>query len=147
MPGPPKTPGIYTDRDLVYVDPESKQVIGHVEWSRTGSPKSMPFVKQATPEKEERGGKRRSVYPWGTLKSMKGAFRLEGKQKKGDNGKTLEEILPKALAQAFWDADPPPAPAAPAEQQAGMTDTSTPTQATGPSETPTVMETPKEGTV
>lgn len=92
----------YKDTDLVYVDPDTKSVIGAVEWSRNGNPKSKPFVHPPVDKdgKERRFG--RKHYPWGTYKSMKGAFKLEGK-KKHEANKTLEDILPKALKDPFWD--------------------------------------------
>ncbi len=114
----------YRDDELVYVDPDERTVVGRVEWSRAGNPKSMavvhkdrpadapvaekkdakPAVKGGKPEKpERRRGSGRKNYPWGTYKSMKSAFRLEGKQKKMDPNKTLDDVLQKALEQPFWD--------------------------------------------
>ncbi len=103
-PGPADQPSAaaYRDTDLVYVDPDSKTVIGPLEWSKTGNPKAKPFVQPPADKdgKERRSG--RKNYPWGTYKSMKGAFKLEGK-KKHEANKTLDEILEKALKEPFWD--------------------------------------------
>lgn len=99
-------PQTYRDDELVYVDPDTRTVVGRVEWSRAGNPKSMPFV-HADKEPKEKGERKRGggrkYYPWGTYRSMKGVFKIEGKQKKADSNKTLDEILPKALEQPFWD--------------------------------------------
>ncbi len=102
----PAEPGTYRNDELVYVDPDAKTVVGRVEWSKTGNPKSMLVPKNPEPTAKDKddGRKRwRKNYPFGTYKSMKNAFKLEGKQKKGENTRTLEEILPIALEQAFWD--------------------------------------------
>lgn len=101
---PVAAPTTYRDGDLVYVDPETKTVVGPVEWSRNGNPKSKTFVHPPS-EKDEKGERRRGGrkhYPWGTYKAMKGAFKLEGK-KKYEANKTLDEVLEKALKEAFWD--------------------------------------------
>ena len=112
-------PKPYADQDLVYVDPETKTVVGKVEWTRNGNPRSLPYRKAADeaepaekpergkdkdkPRKERRGPRGRKHYPFGTYRSMKGAFKLEGKQKKTEAGKTLDEVIEKALTEPFWD--------------------------------------------
>jgi hypothetical protein len=118
-PMPAPEPGVYRDDEIVYVDPDTRLVVGRLEWSRSGNPKSMPYKApepepEAPKEKpkegavkgkpERRRGSGRKNYPYGTYKSMKNAFRLEGKQKKGDpTGVTLDDVIEKALAQPFWD--------------------------------------------
>jgi hypothetical protein len=103
--------GSYRDGDLVYVDPESRTVVGPVQWSRNGNPKSMPYkpvveeAKAKDPKGKDREERRRSTrknYPWGTYKSMKNVYKLEGK-KRTDPNKKFEEVIDKALAQPFWD--------------------------------------------
>lgn len=98
----------YKDDDLVYVDPETRTVVGIVEWLKGDKPKSRPYV--ALPAKDAKPGDRpkgswRKFYPWGTYKSMKRIFKVEGKIKDAEPNKTLEEVLPKALNQAFWTWD------------------------------------------
>lgn len=107
----------YKDEDLVYVDPRERLVIGLVEFDRNGNPKPrlMPVQEQEDDAEEKKGekaekgkdvkrrrGPTKRYYPWGTYKSVRRAY-LEKKQKNVDVNKTLEEILPKALEQAFWD--------------------------------------------
>lgn len=106
----------YKDDDLVYVDPETRSVIGLVEWNKTGDkPLSKAYVAAtaaAAPGdgkpaakgkgKEEKRSFWRRMYPWGTYRSMKRIFKVEGKIKDAEPNKTLEEVLPKALNEAFW---------------------------------------------
>jgi len=121
---PPIT-ATYKDDDLVYVDPDTKTVIGLVEWTKAGNPKSKqasedvlekmettaepkPPVKPGAPVAtgKERPKKRsfgRKIYPWGTYRSMKKVYQLEGKVRKTESNRTLDEILPKALETAFWE--------------------------------------------
>lgn len=92
----------YRDDDLVYVDPETKTVIGPIEWSRNGNPKSMPVPPK--PEDKEKGKRRRSerkFYPWGTYRSMKHAYSLEGKQKRSEANITFDEAIAKGVDNPF----------------------------------------------
>lgn len=81
----------YNEDDLVYVDPDSKTVIGPVAWDRHGNVKPLPY------KKKEGEKDKRKYYPCGTYRSMKNAFRLGGKPVKNDEGGTLDDILPKVL--------------------------------------------------
>lgn len=101
----------YKDDDLVYVDPETRTVVGLVEFSKNDNPKSKAYVMpppepvdpKATGKKARTGGWHRKHYPWGTYRSMKRIYKLEGKMKDAEPNRTLEEVLPKALTQAFWN--------------------------------------------
>lgn len=105
-PTPPPTaavtsgPTSFKDDDLVYVDPDTKAVVGMVEWGKTGNPKS-----RVTDNVETEDGRRRyrKFYPFGTYRAMKRAFHLEGKHKRVDSNAKLDDVIEKALAQAFWD--------------------------------------------
>jgi hypothetical protein len=100
----------FKDDDLVYVDPETKTVVGRVEWSKSGEkPLSKAYAAVAVPaskdpkeKKEERRPSWRKHFPFGTYRSMKRVFKVEGKIKDPELNKTLEEVLPKALNEAFW---------------------------------------------
>lgn len=109
----------YTDDDLVYVDPETKTVVGLVEWNAAGVPKALVMPeKEAPPERADRPHRRpreKRFYPYGTYRSLKRVYQLEGKIRKSDNSATLDDVLPKALENAFWD-NGPAAPAAPVEE-------------------------------
>lgn len=105
----------YKEDDLVYVDPELKIVIGPVEWLPSGKPKAMP-MKDRTEEVEDgdddepRGKakgrprqRRTRYYPWGTYRSMKRVYKLEGKPPREESNKTLDDVIEKALKEPFWD--------------------------------------------
>ena len=94
----------YQDTDLVYVDPEDRMVVGIVEWSNTGNPKPKEMPEKVKDEKgEKRFRPKKRWYPWGTYRSMKNIYRLEGKQKKNEPSGTLDEVIPKALKDPYWD--------------------------------------------
>lgn len=109
---PPEAPVAvtYADDDLVYVDPDQRVVVGKVEWQINGKPKSLPMKKEEQVEEaEEKSDKpkrrimRQRYYPWGTYRSMKRIYKLEGKQPKVESEKTLDEVIDKALQEPFWD--------------------------------------------
>jgi hypothetical protein len=89
------TTATYNDDDLVYVDPETRSVVGKVEMNKNGEPKSLAYK---APE-----GKKawRKFYPWGTYRSMKGAFRIEGKRLEAQSADTLDDILPKFMSDVL----------------------------------------------
>ncbi len=95
-PSPPQA--AYRDDELVYIDPDSRSVIGPIEWSRNGNPKSLP-VPIPPKETEEKKGRRRNerkYFPWGTYRSMKHAFNLEGKQKRISEGIPIDEAIARS---------------------------------------------------
>ena len=98
----------YTSEDLVYVDPDARLVMGLVEWSKAGNPKSMAVPPAPLKEEKDAKGERRrfsgrKYYPWGTYRSMRNIYRLEGKVKKEQPDRTLDQVMDKALKEAFWD--------------------------------------------
>ena len=112
----------YRDDDLVYVDPENRTVVGRVEWSNSGKPKSLPMKEEVEEEeepkdakdvKDQKGAKGRRgrpmrrkrvrYYPWGTYRAMKRIYKIEGKVPEARGTATLDDVLPKALNEAFWD--------------------------------------------
>ncbi|HVW67117.1 MAG TPA: hypothetical protein VHA78_05335 [Candidatus Peribacteraceae bacterium] len=113
MDSPVETPaGLYKDDDLVYVDPLKRIVVGRVEFLQSGKPKALPMKTEedveddAGDEKPVKGKKRprrQRYYPWGTYRSMKRIYKLEGKIPKVESQKTLDEVIEKALQEPFWD--------------------------------------------
>lgn len=110
------TAPVYKDDDLVYVDPDTRTVVGLVEWSNAGKPKALAVKTQAVEEPTEesdekkpaakgrvRKPQRQRYYPWGTYRSMKRVYKIEGKQHKVESNKTLDEVIEKALQEPFWD--------------------------------------------
>ena len=107
---PAQPSGKYKDDDLVYVDPETRTVIGIVEWGKNERPLSK-LIPPAPIVADAKGKKRsfhRKHYPWGTYRSMRKIYKLEGKMKEAEPNKQLEEVLPKALSQAFWSWEDTP---------------------------------------
>ncbi|MEK7218799.1 MAG: hypothetical protein AAB728_05035 [Patescibacteria group bacterium] len=100
-PTPPQAP--FKDDDLVYVDPENRTVIGPVEWSRAGNPKPKPKLMPEAEGERTRGPRRKHYYPWGTYKSMKRVYQLEGKPKKVEGNMPLDDAMQRAAKEAFWD--------------------------------------------
>lgn len=108
----------YKDDDLVYVDPESRSVVGLVQFLPNGNSKPLAMqkpVEEADEEEEKpaaKGGKpargrvrkpRVRYYPWGTYRSMKKIYKIEGKIIGEPPTATLDEIMEKALKEPYWD--------------------------------------------
>ncbi len=89
--------------DLVYVDPDTNSVVSKVEWSPNGLPKILPYVEKPVPEGKERRRSWRKNYPWGTYRSMKNVFKVDGKPRKKEPTKTLDEVIEVALKEPYWD--------------------------------------------
>lgn len=126
----------YKDDDLVYVDPDNRTVIGLVQFDERGMAKKLArpprdFGGAAAADEEDepaaapaptpavpvrgrgRGGRAERprkpkvrYYPWGTYRSMKKIFKVAGKVFEIRGQASLDEILPKALNEAFWDHTP-----------------------------------------
>lgn len=110
---------LYKDDDLVYVDPHARTVVGLVEWLPSGKPKAMPVKTEVVEDvpgepteakdvKDEKGKRRKApmrqrYYPWGTYRSMKRVYKIEGKQIKAESPYTLDQVMEKALKEPFWD--------------------------------------------
>ncbi len=123
----------YKDDDLVYVDPDKREVIGLVQWSNSGKPKPL-LVRSAFPEppappvvaapapatpaaapaedpkrkggrKPREGGRpvRQRFYPWGTYRSMKKIFKVAGKIHEERRSMPLEEAIERCQNDPFWD--------------------------------------------
>lgn len=120
-PTPPIEAPVYKDDDLVYVDPDARVVVGLVTFMPNGLPKKMQRPSTAasvekilgeedTPEKKPAGkvirkpmAPRVRYYPWGTYRSMRKIYKLEGKQPREESPYTLNDVIEKALTQPFWD--------------------------------------------
>jgi hypothetical protein len=118
-PVPAAAPVTYKEDDLVYVDPDTRTVVGLVQWLPDGHPKALarPTIAMDKDDDDEEpaakkpDGKRPRVrraprvryYPWGTYRSMKRVYKLEGKQPREESPYTLDDVIEKALSQPFWD--------------------------------------------
>lgn len=87
---------MYTEDDFVYVDPESRSIVGKVEWTMDGAPKS--YARKRTEGGDSKRGE--ELLPWGTLRSMRHAF-LERKQDSDEKRKPLEEVFSGPLDEAL----------------------------------------------
>lgn len=90
--------------DLVYVDPDTNSVVAKVEFMKNDHPKSLPYVAKETPD--AKGEKRRSwrkFYPWGSYRSMKNVFKVDGKPRKKEPTKTLDQVIEIAFKEPYWD--------------------------------------------
>lgn len=101
------------DDDLVYVDPDRRLVVGKVEFAKNGNPKplQMPAKEDAVPvegskgkeERKFRGKPRKRFYPWGTYRTMKKVYRLEGRVLEEERQITLDQAIEKSMKEPFWD--------------------------------------------
>ncbi len=107
---------VYQDDDLVYVDPQTRTVVGRVEFLPNGKskPLAMPAPAKNTAEEDDgeeepkakgKGMRPRRIryYPWGTYRAMKHIYKIEGKQIREENRRTLDDVIEKALKEPFWD--------------------------------------------
>lgn len=96
----------YADTDLVYVDPDARTVVGIVEFQENGRPKSL-LMPSREPEKGDDGKPERKrkprAYPWGTYRSMKRLYKLEGKSREERPLISLDDAIAKAMQEPFWD--------------------------------------------
>lgn len=104
----------YKDDDLVYVDPDQRVVIGIVQWSNSGRPKALAIPKAEVVEEDEtdakpdakgkrRVSRRQRYYPWGTYRTMKKIYKIEGKVITEKTPLTLDAAIEKCLVEPFWD--------------------------------------------
>ncbi len=97
---------IYEDNDFVYVDPKNRKVLGVLKWTKSGEPVSLKMEdeKESDEKSEDKRKKRRQkkkCYPWGTYRTMKKIYRLEGREKIAEEHKPFEEALSKSLKEPY----------------------------------------------
>lgn len=101
----------YKDDDLVYVDPRKREVVGLVEFTKSDIPKPLEMKHEVVEEEEDdtKGNKRpkrvrkKQYYPWGTYRSMKKVYKIEGKIHEPPPSATLDDVMKKALVEPYWD--------------------------------------------
>jgi hypothetical protein len=103
-PPPASTGASYRDDDLVYVDPDQCSVVGLVQWSSAGRPKSLEVPVAGSGDQRERRSRRRRYFPWGTYRSMKRIYKLEGKVRSEPPTSDIHAVIEKALEQPYWDS-------------------------------------------
>ncbi len=113
--------GTYHDNDLVYVDPDLRVVVGNVEFDDKGNAKKLErpstFAEPdddesdaapAKPDAKTKGRRplrkpRKRYYPWGTYRTMKKIYKIEGKVFDAERTLTLDDVMEKALQEPYWD--------------------------------------------
>ncbi|OGJ69626.1 hypothetical protein A3G69_01490 [Candidatus Peribacteria bacterium RIFCSPLOWO2_12_FULL_53_10] len=97
----------YTDDDLVYADPEKRVIISKVEFGKNGNakPLQMPDVVRPVKEGEERrhSKPRKRFYPWGTYRSMRKLYKIDGGVVEADRRITLDDAMVKSSKEPFWN--------------------------------------------
>lgn len=102
----------YQSTDFVYVDPETRTVVGKVEWDKDGEPVSKKRVMKERPIPEGKPARpgpprkpRERNYPWGSFRSMCGIFKLlgKGKDKETEGYITLDDAISKSMEHPYWD--------------------------------------------
>lgn len=97
----------YNDDDLVYADPEKRVIVGKVEFGKNGNakPLQMPEVERPPREGDDRrrGKPRKRFYPWGTYKTMRKLYKIDGGVVEADRRITLDEAMEKSSKEPFWN--------------------------------------------
>lgn len=95
----------YLDTDFLYFDTDTRTVIGRVEWTKSGDVKPLqkPERPQEGTERRRRGRPRKEYYIWGTYRSLKRLYNLEGKSPQQERTQTLDEAMARSLQEVYWD--------------------------------------------
>ncbi|OGJ59552.1 hypothetical protein A2881_03100 [Candidatus Peribacteria bacterium RIFCSPHIGHO2_01_FULL_55_13] len=97
----------YNDDDLVYADPEKRIIVGKVEFGKNGSAKPLQMPEVIRPPKEgderRRGKPRKRFYPWGTYKTMRKLYKIDGGVVEADRQITLDLAMEKSAKEPFWN--------------------------------------------
>jgi len=106
----------YSDSDFLYFDTRTRTVIGPVQWTATGNVKPLEKpeeperpVKEGAPPRRMHRHREKEYYIWGSYRSLKRLYNLEGKPKNVERTQTLDEAMARSSAEAYWDAAVPPA--------------------------------------
>ncbi|PIR53202.1 hypothetical protein COU76_02160, partial [Candidatus Peregrinibacteria bacterium CG10_big_fil_rev_8_21_14_0_10_49_10] len=98
----------FTNDDFVYVNPAKREVMGKVQWTKEGMPEKMERA-DPEPDTDEEGGndhrkrsRRKQYYPWGTYRTMKKLFRIEGKEKEIEHYLPLDDAMKLAIEETYW---------------------------------------------
>ncbi|TSC60647.1 MAG: hypothetical protein Greene041662_198 [Candidatus Peregrinibacteria bacterium Greene0416_62] len=97
----------YIDEDLVYADPEKRVIIGKVVFGKNGNPQPLQMPDFVRPIKEgevRRPSKpRKRFYPWGTYRSMRKLYKIDGGVTETDRRITLDSAMEKSAKEPFWN--------------------------------------------
>ncbi len=94
-------------KEMEDVDTSTPLSAGEDDTKEEGTAKptatATPEKPKADPKEKKVRMRRQRFYPWGTYRSMKRIYKLEGKIPREENQKTLDEVMEKALKEPFWD--------------------------------------------
>ena len=98
----------YSDDDFVYIDPDAKEVVGLVEWTKDGKPiaKERPDPEGEKGEDGKKRKRKKRMYPWGSFRTMNRIHKLKNvaqKEKEPETYIPLDEAIAKSNEEAFWD--------------------------------------------
>jgi hypothetical protein len=96
----------YSDEDLVYVDPDRRMVVGRVEFGKNGNAKPLLMPETESPaSREGRPARkpRKRYYPWGTYRSMRKLYKIDGGVLEADRRIALEDAMDRCSKEAFWN--------------------------------------------
>lgn len=99
----------FSDDDFVYVDPDAKSVVSLVEWDAKGNAVPKEWPRKAKDSQDEKPSKfhkaRKRYYPWGSYRTMKKLYKIEGKQKEKDTEEylQLETAIAKLQEEPYWN--------------------------------------------
>ncbi|MBM3227681.1 hypothetical protein FJZ27_02340 [Candidatus Peribacteria bacterium] len=96
----------YQDDDLVYVDPDHRAVIGKVEFLKSGNAKPLQMPEGEAPVQREGGRSfkpRKRFYPWGTYRSMRKLYKIDGGLREEERRLSLDEAMQRCSTEVFWN--------------------------------------------
>ena len=65
--------------------------------------KAAPGGRGGKPDRRPPRKPRTRYYPWGTYKTMKKIYKIEGKVFEAERTQTLDDVMEKALQEPYWD--------------------------------------------
>lgn len=65
--------------------------------------KPAPGGRGGKPDRRPPRKPRKRYYPWGTYKTMKKIYKIEGKIPEAERTRTLDDVMEKALQEPYWD--------------------------------------------
>lgn len=98
----------FRDDDLVYADPDRRVIVGRVEFAKNGNAKplqvpDLPEVPDAKTPKRAGKPPRKRYYPWGTYKTMRKLYRIDGGVEEQERNIPLEDAIMRSMKEPFWD--------------------------------------------
>lgn len=106
LPIPKEMPSKFAERSASPVAPVEEDEATDAKPAAAAAPTGKPAT-------GGRGGKgvdrrpprkpRKRYYPWGTYKTMKKIYKIEGKIPEAERTLTLDDVMEKALQEPYWD--------------------------------------------